>query len=145
MKKYIIGLLLSMSVIYGVTTQEQTNGKETLGRKPPIDEGFENKPKEDKVKGVTFTTDTKVTKLKIYLSKEKETISIKFKEVTRVPLTCKIMRNNKEIFSESKKPENPRKSRSLEFKIDKSKLKVGDNIEISNRRNKVVGQIEVVK
>ena len=55
------------------------------------------------------------------------------------------MRNNKEIFSESKKPKNPRENRSLEFKIDKSKLKIGDVIKIINRKKRVVGQIEVVE
>jgi hypothetical protein len=145
MKIYIIGLLLSISVLYGATTQEQTNGREKLGEKPPVDEGFEHKPKEDKVKGVTFATDTKAVTFKIYLSKEKDIISIKFKKVTRVPLTCKIMRQNKEIFSKSKKPKNPRESRSLEFKIEKSILKVGDSIEIINRKKRVVGQVEVVK
>ena len=143
MKKYVIGLILISSLLYcGNPTDE---GKEQ-GKKPPVDEGAENKPKEDKVKGVTFATDKKVITLKIYLSKEKDTISIKFNKVSKVPFVCKIIRNNKTVWSsEPKRPQNPRKDRSLEFKIDKSKLQVGDRIEIINRRKRVMGKVEVLK
>jgi len=142
MKKYIIiGLLLTTTILYCGTST--ILGKEQ-GKKPPVDEGVENRPKEDKVKGVSFATDKKVATLKIYLSKEKDTISIKFEKVSRVPFVCKIIRNNKTVWSsEPKKPQNPRKSRTLEFQIDKSKLQVGDRIEIINRRKKIVGKVLV--
>jgi len=56
------------------------------------------------------------------------------------------LRQGKVVWSsEPKKPKNPKKSRDLEFKIDKSKLKVGDEIEITNRRKSLVGRVEVLE
>jgi hypothetical protein len=137
-KRYIIGLILITTLLYSGDIENKKILEDT-----PIDEGVENRPKEDKVKGAVFATDKEAISLKLYLSKEKDNISIKFKKVSRVPFIYKIIRDNKVIFeSEPKKPKSI-KDRTLEFKIDKSKLKSGDTIKIFNRRDRVVGIIEI--
>jgi len=147
MKKYIGIMILAIGLVYGSTANKNSsiNTKKIIEDKP-VDEGFENRPKEDRIKGITFVTNNKVVNLKIHLSKAEDTISIKFEDVKHVPFICKILRQGKVVWSsEPKKPKNPKESRDLEFKIDKSKLKVGDKIEITNRRKSVVGRVEVLE
>jgi len=139
-KRYIIGLILITTLLYNADIENKRILEDT-----PVDEGIENRPKEDRVKGVTFATDMETINLKLYLSKEKDSISIKFEKVNRVPFIYKIIRDGKVIFeSEPKKPKSI-KNRTLEFKIDKSKLKSGDTIKIFNRRDRIVGVIEILE
>ena len=114
--------------------------------KLPVDEGVENRPKESRIKGVIFEDSRTISKSTIALKDEKEDISIFFKEVSQVPLHYIIIRDKKEIFkSPTKSPLNPRESRSLEFIIKKSSLKVGDSVIIINRMGDEIKEISVVE
>ncbi|SFV64818.1 hypothetical protein MNB_SV-14-1150 [hydrothermal vent metagenome] len=115
-------------------------------KKPPVDEGHNLKPKPDKVKGVTFVnTEESNTTTTLSLEKEDEIIVIKFESTSHVPLTCKIIREKREVFSIEKEPKDPRVSRALEFEIKKSKLQLNDEIVISNNSNINIRTIEVKK
>ena len=115
-------------------------------KKPPVDEGHNFKSKEDKTKEVTFVND-EISKEIVNFSLEKEgkEIVIQFIITSKVPLTCKVMRNKTEILSLSKEPKNPKISTKLLFEIDKSKLQVDDEIIITNRRDIKIINIKVTK
>ena len=139
MKKILLFItLLSLSLAYSSVKF----GDDKL----PVDEGVENRAKESRIKGVIFEDSRTISKSTIALKDEKEDISIFFKEVSQVPLQYIIIRDKKEIYtSPAKEPSNPRESRSLEFIIKKSSLKVGDTIIIINRMGDEVKEISVVE
>jgi len=114
----------------------------TLGKvePKPVDEGDKNKPKEDKIKGAT-----KVSKLfksiKISIAKENGKVhQIIIKKVSQAPLTCKLMRKDKQIESISKK-----QRLNLVFDIDTSKLKIDDNITVTNKNGTAILEVLVEK
>jgi hypothetical protein len=112
----------------------------TLGevKDRPVDEGHENRPKEDKVKGITKIN--KVFKSQtLSLAKEKGKIyKIIIEKVRQAPITCKIIRDKKELESLSKK-----QRKNLVFDIDTSMLKVDDNITLVNRKGEAIWEILV--
>jgi len=113
-------------------------------KKPPVDEGLELKPIEDKIKDITFVNaDESNSTTTLSLNSEKELIIINFTTTSHVPLTCKVIRKDKEILSIDKEPENPRESRALTFEIKKSELQVDDEIIIVNSAKVVIRKIEV--
>ena len=125
-----------------------TNNTEEVQRtkKPPVDEGLNLKPKEDKTKDVSFAND-EISEQIITLSLEEQekSIVIKFKKSNKVPLTCKVIRNKVEILSITKEPKDPKLSTALVFTIAKSNLQVNDKIVISNRRNLIIRNIKISK
>ena len=140
-------MLKKISLILIITaTLWASNASEEMQhtKKPPVDEGYDLKPKPDKVKGVTFVNaEESNSTTPLSLENEKETIVIKFTTTSHVPLTCKIMREEKEVLSIEKKPKDPRVSRALEFKIKKSKLQENDEIIILNSAKVEIRTIEV--
>ncbi|CAA6800058.1 MAG: Unknown protein [uncultured Sulfurovum sp.] len=115
-------------------------------KKPPVDEGIDAKPVEDRIKGITFinSQESNLTST-LSLSNESQTIVIGFKTTSHVPLTCKVIRGKKEILSISKKPKNPRESRALQFEIKKAILQVNDKLTISNNANIQIRKIKLIK
>ena len=115
-------------------------------KKPPVDEGFNIKPKEDKVKDITFVNDEiSEETITLSLEKQEEKIIIKFEKSTKVPLICKVIREEKEILSIMKEPINPKESTALSFTLEKSELQIDDEIIITNRRNIKIKRIKLLK
>jgi len=148
MKKIIYLRILSLSIFLSTTLFSSTNNIEIKTEKKPkvVDEGHNIKPTKDKTKELTFVDD-EVSKetIKLSLEKEGKEIVIKFEKSSKVPLTCKVMRNKTKVLLITKEPKNPKLSTQLIFNIDKSKLKVHDKIIITNRRNMQIRSIELVE
>ena len=112
----------------------------TLGevKERPVDEGEKNTPKEDKIKGAT-TVGNQFKSQVISLAKEQDTIyQIVIKKVSQAPITCKLIRNDKELESVSKKQRH-----NLVFDIDTTQLKVDDNITLINKNDTAILEILV--
>jgi len=121
--------LFSTTLLFGA-------GKIIALGKPPVDEGDKKAPKEDRVKGATKVTNVFKSKT-LSIAKEKGAIyHIVIKKVRQAPLTCKIIRDGKELESISKK-----QRKNLVFDIDTSLLKVDDNITITNRKGVAIWEV----
>ena len=132
LKIYLLGFILTMGLLYASFS------------KPPVDEGLNTIRSGGHIKGVTFENSTKLTNATIYLSKETSIVSIIFKEVSFVPLICKIKRDDKEVWSsQPQKPINSKESRGLIFEISKEKLQEGDIIIILNNQDNIIKEIKV--
>ena len=115
-------------------------------KKPPVDEGNDLKPKADKVKGITFVNaEESNSTTTLSLENEKESIVITFTTSSHVPLTCKVIRKKKVVYSIEKEPSNPRVSRALMFEIQKSELKADDEIIILNSSKVEIRKIKLIK
>jgi hypothetical protein len=144
----ILGLKTFTLTLILCGTLYATNNTEEVQRtkKPPVDEGHNLKPKEDKTKDVTFVNDEVSKKeLTLSLEKQKEELIINFKQSSKVPLTCKVMRGQVEILSMTKEPKNPKENTALVFIIVKSKLKINDEIIITNSRGTRIRKIQLLK
>ncbi|MBU1668797.1 hypothetical protein KKC13_10290 [bacterium] len=127
-------LSLALLLANGLWTSDPINKTEEI-KKRPVDEGQELKPKADKIKGITFNNDEQSSDTTILsLADEDKVITIHFTETSRVPLTCNVIRQEKE-------PKNPKVSRAVKFQINKSKLQIDDKIVIINRRNVKIRKI----
>jgi len=141
LKTLILILILSSTLCATSNTEEVQRTK-----KPPVDEGNDLKPKEDKTKDVSFANDEISEQIiTLSLEEQKKNIVIKFKKSSKVPLTCKVIRNEIEVLSMTKEPKDPKVSTTLAFTIAKSNLQVDDEIVISNRRNLIIRSIKIIK
>ena len=138
---------LALTLILSSTLCTISNAEEVQRtKKPPVDEGNDLKPKTDKTKDVTFADDEiSEQTIKLSLEAEKKNIVIKFNKSTKVPLTCKIIRNEVEVLSITKEPKTPKVSTALVFTIANSNLHVDDEIVIKNRRNIKIRNIKIIK
>ncbi len=128
---------LGLLTLFSTTLLFGANKIIVLG-KPPVDEGDKKAPKEDKVKGATKVTNVFKSET-LSLAKEKGSIyHIVIKKVRQAPLTCKIIREGKELESLSKK-----QRKNLVFDIDTSLLKVDDNITLTNKNGVAIWEILV--
>ena len=157
MEKTVLKLSLVGFMLIGVNTfadtdktKEMTEIKKKIkGGTTTIDEANENKPKENTIKGGGKSED-KLHDINISLASIKESYTISSEDLKLPPYRCFIYHDDgseTEIGTSNKS--------SIDFKIKKSLLKVGDTIVVTNNINindddfpikkEIVEQIEIVK
>ena len=122
MPKIIIGTLLLFSLLLLAET----------GKKPPVDEGDKLTHKEDTIKGSKDVNNTFESK-KQSLAKLKKYLYIRRKNISHPPFKCLLIdgKSNKikTLFVEKSSVN------SINFKVDKSMLKVDDAVVVINSKD----------